>query len=77
MWPAEDAPRYISGFAITTYVFISFSAPLSDQEKSSVFVFLLAVLAQVNKYANIRWPGKKLDNSFINEKTRESDKASA
>ncbi|PPQ68912.1 hypothetical protein CVT26_001849 [Gymnopilus dilepis] len=60
MWPAEDAPRYISGFAITT-----------------VFVFLLAVLAQVNKYANIRWPGKKLDDSFINEKTRESDKASA
>jgi hypothetical protein len=38
---------------------------------------MLAVLAQINKWANKKWPGDKLNQELPDYSEKQSDKASA
>jgi hypothetical protein len=61
LWPTTTAPRYVQGFATTTYVMLVSCGLLLfrthfDDVANRAFVALLAIFAQVMKYLVKRYP---------------------
>ena len=75
LWPSTTGPRYIQGFATTTYVYISdpYNYALTPAPHSA-FVFALAVLAQINKFLVHRYPGESLAASEAADARNTSEK---
>ncbi|KDR72894.1 hypothetical protein GALMADRAFT_228582 [Galerina marginata CBS 339.88] len=85
--PAEKraiAIALVNALGNSASIYGSFMWPSTDGPRfvsgfaiTTVFVFLLAVLAQANKYANIRWPGNKLNaDTIAGKKEKDSDSMS-